>query len=66
MVVQNGPIQKLPHNVQNKGGGVEATLGQCPKERRFSLRMSSLLHRFVMAQLKDLTYRDGVSQLLQD
>ena len=36
MVVQNGPIQNLPHNVQNEGGGgVKATFGQCPKERGF-------------------------------
>ena len=28
-------IQKVPHNVQKKGGGVEATFGQCPKDTRF-------------------------------
>ena len=33
MVVKNGPIQKLPRNVQNEGGGVKATFGQYPKER---------------------------------
>ena len=35
MFFGNGPIQKLPHNVQNEGVGVEATSGQCPKERHF-------------------------------
>ena len=40
-VVQNGPIKKLPHNVQNEGGrGVEPTFGQCPKERPFFLMAS--------------------------
>ena len=36
-VVQNGPIQKLPQNVQNErgDGGSKATFGQCPKARRF-------------------------------
>ena len=32
-VVQNGPIQKLPHNAQNKGGGwVKATFNVQKKD----------------------------------
>ena len=35
MVVQHGPIQKLPHVCPKWGAGVKATFGQCPKERSF-------------------------------
>ena len=37
--IKNWPIQKLPYNVQKEGGGgVKATFGQCPKDRRFFSR----------------------------
>ena len=38
MVVQNGPIQKLPHECPKwRGGGVKATFGQFPKQDAFFL-----------------------------
>ena len=39
MVVQNGPVQKLPNGCPKgrggRGAGVKATFGQCPNKRRF-------------------------------
>ena len=57
-VVQNGPIQELPHGCPKWGGGVEATFGQCPKERRFfmaSLR-GSILSNFHLSNWNKATY----------